>query len=603
MKKPFEPNFNTPDDQLCKEELNKLRLPELQIQMADELRNNQPDFTWEVEQIAKSYGAYLEFNRDIKTEKEWMYMVRISNPAGGPISPEQWLLYDELSEKYGRTPEGVATLRLTTRQNIQFHWASKKGVREIVKSLAERGANSLNGCGDNTRNVMAAPLSRYSKVFNAARWAHRLGAYFQLPVEPWIKVFAIDPAAIRKPEQSYKYGPKLLNRKFKIAVSGFLSVDGRHIPDNSVELLTNEIGVSPVLENGKVDKVQLYAGGSQGERNGKPTASLLGQPLAIVRLDDLQRVAEAIVRVHEKTGDRQNRHWARLKYVIKKMGIEWFRSRVEELIGEKLERPDPDHDIGDRQLYFGWNHQPSDGNWAFGMFVESGRLVDNRPNGRLKTLMREMVLAYPMTEIMITPNQDILFCNIPGGLKEQFEADLKKYGYGQRGSRPYSKLRLLSGACVGLNTCRLSYTDSERFEAELMDQLESMGWGDMKESIGITGCERQCFRPATKTIGLVGSGGDRYMFKLFGDETARYQGRPLISGDGTELYLRSVQRDSVAAVIDALFKKYMAEKTGDEGLGAFLRRLGDDAIIACLKANPATTALMEKPFNTDMILD
>jgi len=45
-------------------------------------------------------------------------------------------------------------------------------------------------------------------------------------------------------------------------------------------------------------------------------------------------------------------------------------------------------------------------------------------------------------------------------------------------------LRKLSGACVAVNTCRLTYTDSEKFEPELLDQLEAMGWGDVNESIG-----------------------------------------------------------------------------------------------------------------------
>jgi hypothetical protein len=53
----------------------------------------------------------------------------------------------------------------------------------------------------------------------------------------------------------------------------------------------------------------------------------------------------------------------------------------------------------------------------------------------------------------------------------------------------------------------------------LIDELEQLGWGEMTESIGATGRERQCFRPATKTIGLICSGMDRYQSKLFGDET------------------------------------------------------------------------------------
>ena len=133
--------------------------------------------------------------------------------------------------------------------------------------------------------------------------------------------------------------------------------------------------------------------------------------------------------------------------------------------------------------------------------------------------------------------------------------------------------------------------------------MEQLGWGDLKESIGITGCERQCFRPATKTIGLVGSGVDRYQFKLFGDESARFQGKPLISSDGEEMYLRSVPREGVAVVIDALFKFYQKNRKTNEGLGAFHRRVGADGIIRHLQENEATKALMEKPAPTDCVLE
>lgn len=164
-------------------------------------------------------------------------------------------------------------------------------------------------------------------------------------------------------------------------------------------------------------------------------------------------------------------------------------------------------------------------------------------------------------------------------------------------------MRILSGACVGRDTCRLTYTDSERFEPILIDELEKLGWGDMCESIGVTGCERQCFRPATKTIGLVGSGLDRYMFKLFGSETAKFQGKPLMTADGEQMYLRSIPREDVAIVIDALFKFYKTTSKPAEGLGEFHRRIGADALIAHLKDNPATSALMEKPFPANCVIE
>ncbi len=605
MKKPFSPNFNTPQQDLAREELNKLASNGVRGNLAGEFRNDTPDIVWETEQLAKSYGIYLEFNRAITGDpKEWMYMVRIGVPGGGPITREQWRVVDDLAGQYTADPQGNTSIRLTNRQNIQFHWVKKPGVIPIVKGLAEKGLYSLNGCGDNTRNVMACPLSHYSDVFNARAWARRTAEYFLLPREPFIEIFAIDPKYIRRPAESFAYGPKLLNRKFKIAFSTVHKdpKTGALVPDNCVECLTNDMAVAPVLVNGKIGAFQVYVGGGQGERNGKPGTATLGKPLTVVPEAQLMNVLDGVVAVHQKYGDRQNRFWARLKYVVQKQGVDWFRAQVSAHVGFKLPLPEPTHDYGDRHLHFSWHEQPSNGLLAYGVFIETGRLSDASPNGRLKSMVRGIMDTYPV-ELMITPNQDVLFTNIPRNVSKEFESTLKSYGYGARNGKTYSALRLHSGACVGRDTCRLTYTDSERFEPVLIDELEKLGWGDMKESIGITGCERQCFRPATKTIGLVGSGVDRYQFKLFGDETSRFQGKPLISSDGEKMYLRSVPCGQVAVVIDTLFKFYQKNRETNEGLGAFHRRVGADGLIRHLQENDATRALMEKSAPTDCVLE
>ncbi|MCR4336401.1 MAG: nitrite/sulfite reductase, partial [Candidatus Omnitrophica bacterium] len=426
----------------------------------------------------------------------------------------------------------------------------------------------------------------------------------QLPLDPYIEIFAIDPQYIRRPEESFQYGKNLLNRKFKI---GFSTVHkdpktGKLFPENCVEVLTNDMGIVPVIENNQVTKFQIFIGGGQGERNGKPSLATLAQPLGITTEDKLMKVLDAVVQVHQKWGDRQNRIWARIKYVIKKMGVEWYRQQVEDFVGFKLEDPNPSLDMGPRHLHFGWHQQPKNGLWAYGAFVENGRLIDGGPNGQLKTMVREIVQKYP-TELMITPNQDLLFTNIPESSKTQFENDLKSYGYGQRNGRAYSQLRLRSGACVGRDTCRLTYTDSEKLEPILIDELEKMGWGEMTESIGITGCERQCFRPATKTIGLIGAGMDRYQFKLMGSEAARFQGRPLVSSDGEKMYLKSVPREKLAIVIDVLFRFYKEKAKKDETMGDFHHRVGMDEIISHLNQNPATSELMQKTLPTDCFME
>lgn len=594
--KEIKPNLRTPDAELSREERNKLNSNGVRGQLYAHFRDySRHDIVWESEQLAKSHGIYLEWHR-AKTgkEKDWMYMVRISIPGGGPFTREQWRAFDELAEQYTANSEGKPSLRITTRQNIQFHWVKKHAVIALAQRIAETGFYSLNGCGDNVRNVMGCPLSSYSPLYNANSLARRFGEYFRLDAEPHIQVFEIDRNYLRTPEERFAYGDKLLNRKFKIAFSAihFDEESGHWVPDNCVELRTNDIGVAPMLQNGQVERFQVYIGGGQGERNGKPTFSALGEPFGIFSTDELLKGLDAIVSVHRDWGDRQNRHWARMKYVLFKQGMEWYRAQVRARVGD-FELPDANFDYGDRQLHHGWLKQPSNGLLAYGAFIENGRIIDGR-NGQLKSMVRHLMETYPI-RLMTTPNQDLLFVDIPPEAKESFEADMQQFGYGQRNGKLYSQLRVLSGACVGLDTCRLAYTDSENFEPYLIDELEKRGWKDMAESIGITGCERQCSRPATKTIGWVGSGKDLYLLKLRGSEDARNQGGPLIDSDN-KMYLRQVPRKNVADLTEALFEFYVDNRRPNESMGHFHQRVGMETIIHHLKEKPQTAPFMEKTY-------
>ncbi len=606
-RKPFEPNFNTPADKLCKEELNKLAAGTFAGNVkADFADTSRGDIPWESEALAKSHGIYLEFNRakESTEAKEWIYMMRISIPGGGPLTREQYNVIDDLATKYCIDPDGQPSIRLTNRQNVQFHWVRKEHVLTVIRTLAESGLNTLNGCGDNTRNVMACPTSRFSTVFNANTWAQKAGAYFQLPIEPFIAVWEIDPTKIRKPGESFNYGAKLLNRKFKIGFAAVINDPdtGKLVVDNCAEVLSDDMGVVPVIENDKVTKFQIYIGGGQGERNGKPSMACMAKPFCQVDEADLLKVMDAVVKVHQQWGDRENRIYARIKFVIKKLGIDWYRDQVEQLLGLKLQHADPNLDHGARYMHHGWMKQPSNGLWTYGAFIENGRLIDNSPNGKLKEMCHYLMNHYAI-DFMITPNQDALFCNIPENKKSAFELDLKKFGYGLRNGKTYSNLRLRSGACVGRDTCRLTYTDSEKFEPFLIDELETLGWGHLTESIGITGCERQCFRPATKTIGLIGSGFNRYQMKLLGSEDGRNQGLPLIGNDGDSIYLKSIPRERVAQVIDILLKYWKANAKPGEDLGYFNRRIGIAGLITMFQENPATTDLMVKSLPADCVID
>lgn len=604
-----EPLLKTPEDQINKVEQYKLASDELRAPLGAEVQDmEEAGIGEEAEQIAKSHGIYLEYNRALTgREKDWMYMVRVTCPGGGSFNREQWKVFDELADKYcDHNPYGAPSLRLTTRQNIQYHWLKKDDLVPLVRDLAQTGYYALNGCGDNARNVMACPISHFNGIYDANAKAKHYGAYFRLPSKPHIEVFGIDPKFINDPDQQFSYGKKLLNRKFKIAFSSVIRdpQTGELLRDDCVEMRTNDVGVAPILEDEKVVAYQVFVGGGQGERNGKATFAGHSHPFGIFTEDNLTKGLDAIVKVHQEWGDRKNRHWARLKYVINKQGVGWYQDEVRKH-GAEFELPQPDLDPGARLMHHGWIKQHDNGKWAYGAYIECGRLVDSTymddpehksgnvtGNGRLKSMVPGVLDAFDGVEVLITANQDLVFTNIPEDAKEDFEAKLGEYGYGERNGKKYSKLRVLSGACVGLPTCRLSYTDSEQYEPELMDTLDDMGLGDRQESIGITGCERQCFRPGTKSIGLVGQGPNMYALKLGGSEDGRHQGNWFVVG--SKWYLRQVPREQVPTLIQAIFDYCDAEKQDGEDLGAVTRRLGAKHLKDYLESREDTQELFKK---------
>ena len=86
------------------------------------------------------------------------------------------------------------------------------------------------------------------------------------------------------------------------------------------------------------------------------------------------------------------------------------------------------------------------------------------------------------------------------------------------------------------------------------------------------------------------------MLKLMGTEDARDQGQALIDGTGTQLYLRSVPREEVTTVTEALFEFYQDNCKPSESMGYFHRRMGMQALIDYLKQNPKTAHLMKKTY-------
>ena len=135
--------FNGDPARFCKEENYKSEASEKGLPVIGDLPANLReartgnDLSDAVRHLAKSHGLYLQWNR-AKTgpEREWQYMVRVTIPGGGPIKSAQYKVLDEIANRYARDPDGSPSLRLTTRQNIQFHWIKLESIVDAVREIA-----------------------------------------------------------------------------------------------------------------------------------------------------------------------------------------------------------------------------------------------------------------------------------------------------------------------------------------------------------------------------------------------------------------------------------------------------------------------------------
>ena len=120
---------------------------------------NADHFTQDDYEFLKFHGVYQQDDRDLrKTGKKYIMMVRSRIP-GGVMTANQWRVFDDLSARYGNN-----TLRVTTRQTIQFHGILKANLRPVVKGINESLLSTLAACGDVSRNVLAPPTPAYTKA-------------------------------------------------------------------------------------------------------------------------------------------------------------------------------------------------------------------------------------------------------------------------------------------------------------------------------------------------------------------------------------------------------------------------------------------------------
>jgi sulfite reductase (ferredoxin) len=549
--------------------------------LATQLLEDTTHLTEEAIQILKFHGSYQQDNRDNRVkgqEKDYQFMLRTRNP-GGFISSQLYLTLDRLSSEYGSN-----TLRATTRQGFQLHGVLKKNLKAVIAEIVRSMGSTLGACGDINRNVMApcAPYKNRIEYQYAWEYATRVadlltpqtGAYYEIWLDGEKIISGEEDPEVKAARQSNKngtvfqeveepiYGDRYMPRKFKCSVT----VPG----DNSVDVYTHDVSLV-VMTNaqGELEGFNLLAGGGLGRTHNKEESfPRAADPIGYVDREDVYELIKSIVATQRDYGDRFNRRHARMKYLIHDWGVEKFRKTVESYFGKKLApfKPLPEWKYQD---YLGW-HEQGDGRLFFGLSIENGRVKD-ADGFELKTALRKIVEQFQLP-LRLTPNHNILLCEIEPQWQGQIETIFQKHGIVTK-PESINPLVRYSMACPALPTCGLAIAESERAIPSIIDRLQALlNRLEMEQEqfvIRMTGCPNGCARPYMAELGFVGSAPNAYQLWLGGSPNQIRL---------ASAYMDKLSVDDLEKVLEPIFVFFRDNKTEGESFGDFCHRLSFDAI-------------------------
>ena len=508
--------------------------------------------------LLKFHGSYQQDDRDQRqtrgerVEKAYSFMIRVAIP-GGVITAEQYLAFDDLADRYANH-----TLRLTTRQGIQYHGVIKGELKPTIAAINYALATTISACGDVQRNVMACPAPLAAGAHGAVqRLARELSdalrpnsrAYHEI----WLdgEKVALDDGAVEEPF----YGAQYLPRKFKSVVA----LD----TDNCVDAYSHDVALIGITEGTDIRGFNVVVGGGLGMTHNKAdTIAAMGQLLGFIAVADAVEAVRTVAAIYRDHGNRADRRHARVKYLLQSWGIERFREEFKSRVPFPLHPPAPmppteGHD------HLGV-HEASDGTWFVGVFVQSGRIADTK-DVQLRSAIRSLVERY-RPGVAITPQQNLLFTGLTSDAATAFEDMMP--GLGLTPAARLIPLRRHSMACPALPTCSLAVAEAEREMPAVLDDLETefraLGIADASLTVRMTGCPNGCARPYTADLALVGRSLNLYQV---------YVGGSIAGNRVGDLFLDKVKRSALITALRPLLTRFARERDAGESLGDFYQRL------------------------------
>ena len=411
--------------------------------------------------------------------QEGVQMIRIKVPYG-KLKTNQLNRIAAVSDEYSR-----GRLHITTRQDIQIHYVDLNRTPELWAELERDDVTLREACGNVVRNVTASETAGIdvNEPFDVSPYADALYKFF-----------------LRNPICQE------MGRKFKVS---FSSSD----EDTGLSYM-HDLGYIAKIQDG-VRGFKVMVGGGLGSQ--PRHADVLYDFLPS---DKIIPVMEGVLRIFDRYGERKSRAKARMKFLLKDIGLEVFKELIAQeqkaiefksvaidadsyVPSEPISVKTPEVSIKDQTAFELWKStniipQKQKGYVAIGVKVLLGDFYTDKAR-----LLANLVDEYAAGEIRLTLRQNILIPFVKEDLVPYFYQELEKLGFVEAG---YNKAVDIT-ACPGTDTCNLGIASSTGI-AEELERVIAAEYPQYLENqdlvIKISGCMNACGQHNMANIGFQG---------------------------------------------------------------------------------------------------
>jgi sulfite reductase beta subunit-like hemoprotein len=536
-------NFDQEHEHTVREEIERFRAKAQQVLAGavteDEFRG-----------FRLRYGIYGQRQQGVQ-------MVRTKFPSGMVTAPQLERLA-EVADEFGGGKG-----HLTTRQNIQYHFVPLARVSDLMHKLADVGLTTREACFNTVRNVTACPLAGLShdEAFDVRPYAQKVAYAF-----------------LRKQLTDN------LPRKFKIAFDG--------CAHDCMASAINDVGLHALVRDGKRG-FRMTVGGGLGPLPAE--AQLLDD---FVPEERLVSRCEAVIRVFNKYGNRQNKNKARLKFVVRERGWEWVREEIEkayedilanggiatpemvpEGFGGYQSHPQPlgqgallptvsTNGTGDSE-YDRWYHtnvrnQRQAGYAMVTIRVDQGNLTADQMRG-----VARIAADAGDGLIRVLIDQNLLLGFVPLGRVKRAYTALGELGLNGAGASEIQDVT----TCPGAYSCNLGLTKSMNLGAALQQTVREYDDALVRNlSIKISGCPNSCGQHWIADFGFYGNAR-----KVDGREIPYYQ---MLLGGGYDrdgvmrfgLAVQSIPARMAPVAVQRILDHYIAHRADGESFREYVMR-------------------------------